>query len=240
MQQCGITHLTGFCDNMLVSVSKRNGLSKLAKANTGASRHAFLNVSKATCMSLISVTCLLFLSAPSLDRCWYSGCATWAIPWWITNNDLPSPERLEFQCRSEEGNIQPQLSDSPCWAECPPWIHDGLDNRSHCGRIHIYSAWVSGYALRSVWTQHTSVANTLLQSWKRQSHHQSRLGNMSSSICLGNSVLTSGRLLGHYTTQRACIHTQKILGSPMWSLYTVLTLCPWKSAKKPAFMSRQE
>ena len=47
----------------------------------------------------------------------------------------------------------------------------------------------------------------LPQFWKRQSHHPSRLGNTSSSTCLGNSALTSGRLQGHHTIQRACIHT---------------------------------
>ena len=33
--------------------------------------------------------------------------------------------------------------------------------------------------------------------------------------CLGNSALISGRLQGYCTTQRACIHTLKILGSPL-------------------------
>ena len=129
------------------------------------------------------------------------------ISWWNTSNDLPSPERLRFQCRSEGGWIQPQLSNYPCWAECPPWIHDGLNNWSHCGRIHIYSAWVSGYPLKSIQTQHTSI--TLPQFWKRQSCHPSRLGNTLSLICLGNSALTSERLQGHCTTKRACMHTWK-------------------------------
>ena len=161
------------------------------------------------------------------------------IPWWITSNDLPSPERLRFQYRSEVGQIHPQLSDSPCWAEHPPWIHDGLNNWSHCGRIHIYSAWVSGYALKSVWTQHTSITNALPQFWKRQSHHPSRLGNMLSSIHLGNSALTSERLQGHCTTQRACVHTWKILDSHCEGciLFQCLSMV---ICQKPAFRSRQE
>ena len=55
MQQCGITHQAVFDNtapntNLLLLVSKRNGLSMLAKANTRTSRHAFLSVSKAACM----------------------------------------------------------------------------------------------------------------------------------------------------------------------------------------------
>ena len=98
-------------------------------------------------------------------------------------------------------------------AKCPTWIHDGLNSWSHCRRIHIYSAWVSGYALRHIHTQHTSIQNARPWVWRRQSCHPSRLNNMLGSVHLGNSTLTSGRLWGHCTTQRAFIHTQQILGS---------------------------
>ena len=66
--------------DLLVSISKRNGLLKSPKANTGASRHAFLSISKAICASLVSITCSLFLLALSPDRCLCSGCTTWANP----------------------------------------------------------------------------------------------------------------------------------------------------------------
>ena len=94
----------------------------------------------------------------------------------------------------------------------PPWIHDGLNSSSHCRRIHIYSAWISGYVLRSIQTQDTSITNPLPQFWRRQWHHPSILNNMLGSICLGNSAFTSGRLQGHHTAQRAFVQTQKILG----------------------------
>ena len=153
------------------------------------------------------------------------------IPWQITSNVLPSPERLRFWCLSEAGQIQLYLSGSPCWAKCTPWIHDGLNSWSHCRRIHIYLAWVSGYAVRSIQTQHASITNALPQFWRRQSHHPSGLNNTFGSIFLGNSALTSGRLWGHCTTQRACVHTSKPLGFPLWRQYTALTLHPWQSAK---------
>ena len=112
-----------------------------------------------------------------------------------------------------------------------PWIHDGLNNWSHCRRIHIYSAWVTGYGLWSIWTQHTSITNTLPQFCRRISCHPNRLYNTLGLIHLSISALTPGRLWGHNTTQRAFVHTQRILGSPSWRQYTVLTLCPWQSAK---------
>ena len=86
MSQGETGHQAVFCDNtapnpnLLTSVSKRNGLLKSAKANTGASRHAFLSISKAACTSLVSITHLFFLPAPSPDRCSYSGFATHANP----------------------------------------------------------------------------------------------------------------------------------------------------------------
>ena len=138
---------------------------------------------------------------------------------------------LDFGVCQRQGWIQPQLLDSLCCAEHPPWIHDGLNSWSHCGRIHIYTAWVSGYALRSVWTQHTSIANILPWFWRRQSHHPSRLNNMLGSICLDSSALTSGRSQGLCTTQRAFVHIWKILGFPPWRQYTALMLHPWWSAK---------
>ena len=75
-----------FCNNttpnpsLLALVSKRNGLLKSAKANTRASRHTFLSVSRAICTSLVSVTCSLFFLAHSSYRCSCNGCATWANP----------------------------------------------------------------------------------------------------------------------------------------------------------------
>ena len=153
------------------------------------------------------------------------------ILWSITSNDLPSPERSRFWCMSEVGWIQPQLSGSSCWAKCPPWIHDGLNSWSHCGRICIYSGWVSGYVLGSIQTQHASITSALPQFWRRQSCHPSRLNNKLDSICLSHSALTSGRLWGHCTTQKAFLHTWKILGFPPWRQFTALMLHPWQSAK---------
>ena len=67
----------------------------------------------------------------------------------------------------------------------------------------------------------TSITNALLLFWKRQSCHPSRSGNTLSSICLGNSALTFERLQEHYTTWWAYVSTQKILGPPLWRLYTM-------------------
>ena len=47
--------------NLLPSVSMRNGLSKLAKANTAASKQGFLSASKAPLASAVRITHLLFL-----------------------------------------------------------------------------------------------------------------------------------------------------------------------------------
>ena len=66
--------------NLLASVSRRNGLSKSAKASTGALRQAFLRVLKASLASAVSVTCLFFLQAPSPGRCSCKGCAIHANP----------------------------------------------------------------------------------------------------------------------------------------------------------------
>ena len=99
--------------------------------------------------------------------------------------------------------------------------------------IDLITHLLSGGAHKSIQTQHTSVVHTLPQFWKRQSCHPSRLGNMLSSIHLGNSALNSERLQGDYITQRACVHTQKILGSPLGRLCTVLMLCLWQSVKNP-------
>ena len=180
-----LTYVTGwywpsgcFCDNtapnpdLLTSVSKRNGLSKSAKANTGASRHAILSISKAVCTSLVY---LLQIGVHAVV------VPPMQIPWWIASNVLPSPERLWSWCMSEAGQFQPQLSGSPCWVKCPPWIRDGLNSWSHCRRLYINSAMLTGYVLRSVWTQHPSIANAP-QFWKRQSYHPSRLNNMLGSI----------------------------------------------------------
>ena len=129
------------------------------------------------------------------------------------------------------GWIQPQLSGFPCWAQHPPWICDGLDNWSHYRRICIDSAWVSDYALESIWTHYASIGSAPALFWKKQLHRPSRSGNTSSSIHLGNSALTSKRLQEHYTTWRACFGTQKILGFPLWRWYTASMLCPWWSVK---------
>ena len=132
---------------------------------------------------------------------------------------------------SEVEQTQPHLSGSSCWDECLLWIHDGLDSWSHCRRICIYSAWVSGYVLRSIKAQHTSIANAPPWFWKNQSYHPSILSNRLGSLCLGNSASTSGRLQRHCTTQRAFTHTQKILGYPPQRQYIALMLSPWQSAK---------
>ena len=58
----GIDHQSVF-----VSVSKKNGLLKSVKTSTGASRQAFLRVSKAHNVSSMSVTHSFFLLLPQKD-----------------------------------------------------------------------------------------------------------------------------------------------------------------------------
>ena len=94
-----------FCDNtapnpnLLVSVSRRNGLSKSAKANTRDSRQTLLRVSKVSLASAMSIICSLFLQAPSPDGCSCKGCATHANPLMNHLYVLPSPRRLGFHCK---------------------------------------------------------------------------------------------------------------------------------------------
>ena len=67
-----------FCENtapnpnLFASVSKRNGLLKSAKANTGTLREVFLRFSKASlalAMIMVSLTCSSYGHLPQMDAC---------------------------------------------------------------------------------------------------------------------------------------------------------------------------